>query len=56
MHQKNRKKFFSPSLPVYSPDVTSETEQKLDHKISTEESATKVEPELQENPISCLPG
>ncbi|KAB5544830.1 hypothetical protein DKX38_012942 [Salix brachista] len=42
-------------LPVYSPDVTSETEEKLDHKISTEESATKVEPELQENPISCLP-
>ncbi|KAJ6903152.1 hypothetical protein NC651_020604 [Populus alba x Populus x berolinensis] len=43
-------------LPLYSPDVTLETEEKLGHKIGTEESATKVELELQENiPISCLP-
>ncbi|KAG6764261.1 hypothetical protein POTOM_031723 [Populus tomentosa] len=43
-------------LPLYSPDVTLETEEKLGHKIGTEESANKVELELQENkPISCLP-
>ena len=36
--------------------MTLETEEKLGHKIGTEESATKVELELQENkPISCLP-
>ena len=53
MHQKN---WIFPSLPLYSPDVTLETEEKLGHKIRSEESATKVELELQENkPISCLP-
>ncbi|CAK7326733.1 unnamed protein product [Dovyalis caffra] len=50
------------SLPLYSPDMTLETEEKLGHKIGMEESTTKVEPESQVNvayldkPISCLPG
>uniref|UniRef100_A0A6N2MXL5 DNA 3'-5' helicase n=1 Tax=Salix viminalis TaxID=40686 RepID=A0A6N2MXL5_SALVM len=50
------------SLPLYSPDMTLETVEKIDPKIGMEEYATKVEPESQVNvayldkSISCLPG
>ncbi|KAJ6899133.1 ATP-dependent DNA helicase [Populus alba x Populus x berolinensis] len=50
------------SLPLYSPDMTLEIEEKIVPKIGMEEYTTKVEPESQVNvayldkPISCLPG
>ncbi|KAI9387032.1 hypothetical protein POPTR_010G112500v4 [Populus trichocarpa] len=50
------------SLPLYSPDMTLETEEKIVPKIGMEEYTTKVELESQVNlayldkPISCLPG
>ncbi|KAJ6771875.1 ATP-DEPENDENT DNA HELICASE-like protein RECG CHLOROPLASTIC, partial [Salix koriyanagi] len=50
------------SLPLYSPDMTLETVEKIGPKIGMEEYATNVEPESQVNvayldkSISCLPG
>lgn len=50
------------TLPLYSQDITLETQEKLANKVSMEESSTKLGPESQLNsalldrPISCIPG